>query len=750
MSSLNRHTRKQPCPICGGFDGQPRGKGVRCFGFTSEDGTRAHCTRPEFSGGLAQEPGSAAYAHRLGGVCKCGTTHGNGSVNPVASPVSRVVKSMRYQCIDAHGQVVAIHVRRDLEDGGKEFTWERPDGRKGLGGVKFDSLPLYNLPALLAAPKAAPVVVGEGQKMCDALTKAGILAVGTVTGAMGTPREEVLRPLLGHPIYLWPDHDDEGRAHMYRIASALARLGEKPRVIAWLEARDKGDDAADFLERGGTGDGVHSLMKAAPRWEAGVSGQPAVRSILVYLSDVEAVPIRWLWPGRIPLGKLTIFDGDPGLGKSLITLNLAARTSTGREMPDGTRGDADGPGGIVLLSAEDDPSDTIRPRLDAAGGDSSRVVMLTAQRQTVVHNDGSEESRERSVTLRDVDALRHAIKETGARLVIVDPFMAYIGDTDGHLDSDIRALLAPLAALAAETGAAIVLVRHLRKSGGANPVYAGGGSIGIIAAARSGLMVARDPDDPDGHRRVLASTKCNLAVEPPSLGYVIEPKPLDGPLALPGVPHVRWLGQVEHTAASILGTGPEDSEERMVRDDAMAFLRGHLADGPRPVEEVKSEAKRAGFSWRTVERAKAPAKVRSVRDGANNRWLWVLEEGGVGGLGGLDPNGPQTPIDRPQFKTANSGGLGGVDSAGGVQDRQLAATPPHGGLAETAFKPAAEAKTPKAANTAIANRVRAYCPYPTHPRAWRSIHGAIVCATCHAPASDDLVAEWIDEPGGGP
>jgi RecA-family ATPase len=204
-------------------------------------------------------------------------------------------------------------------------------------------------------------------------------------------------------------------------------------------------------------------------------------------------------------------------------------------MPDGVDSQLDAQAGVVLLSAEDDPADTIRPRLEAAGADLSRIIMLAGLR------DGDSV---RLPTLTDLDAIKHAIAQVNAKLVIVDPLMAYLpGKVDSYRDQDVRRILAPLAALAAETGAAVLVIRHLNKTEGKNALYRGGGSIGIIGAARSGLLVAKDPEDEE--RRILAVTKSNLAKTPPALAYRIA-------TTADEIPYLVWEGTTDYTAASLL------------------------------------------------------------------------------------------------------------------------------------------------------------------------------------------------------
>lgn len=328
------------------------------------------------------------------------------------------------------------------------------------------------------------------------------------------------------------------------------------------------------------------------------------------LKDVKREQVRWLWPGRIPLGKITVIDGDPGLGKSMTTLDLAARVSIGGVMPDDSLSDLEGPAGVVLLSAEDGAGDTIRPRLEEAGADLALILV----RETVDDDAGK-----RWANLADLAVLVRDITEVGARLVIIDPLMAYLpSDTNAHRDQDIRRLLAPLAKLAERTGAAILVVRHLNKAQGGNALYRGGGSIGIVGAARSGLVVARDPDDPEGARRIIAVTKSNLSIEVPAIAYRVESGP-------GGAPHIVWGGTTNHTASSLLIDTGGDDEERSALDDAKDFLKSVLTVGACLYSDIQKEAKAAGISDRTLYRAKAALRVTSKKQKfENGRWTWEM------------------------------------------------------------------------------------------------------------------------------
>ncbi|MFN0071386.1 MAG: AAA family ATPase [Chloroflexota bacterium] len=358
--------------------------------------------------------------------------------------------------------------------------------------------------------------------------------------------------------------------------------------------------------------GADGLL-GSPSPARGNSGElPRLPITTIRLSAVKPERVRWLWPQRLPLGKLAVIDGDPGLGKSAMTTDLAARVSKGSSMPDGSVSDLLGAWGVVLLSAEDGLGDTIRPRLEAAGADLERIVALTAV---------ADPAGERMPTLRDLPAIRAAIAEVDARLVVVDPVMAYLDDgTNAHKDQDVRRLLAPLAALAEETGAAFAVVRHLNKSSGGNPLYRGGGSIGIIGAARSGLLVAKDPDDETGFRRIIVSTKSNLSAPPAALIYHLEE-------SSNGAVRVVWDGTSAHTAQSVTDVSDDAGERGAVRD-AVSVIRDVLMEsgGQAPAKDVIAKLREAGvYGEGTYRRARKELKVKARKRGMTGGWVWEME-----------------------------------------------------------------------------------------------------------------------------
>lgn len=352
--------------------------------------------------------------------------------------------------------------------------------------------------------------------------------------------------------------------------------------------------------------GLPSGKTAGKKADDGEVDQPT--PIIVALSDVHSKPVPWLWRHWIPAASLTVLDGDPGQGKSTLAYDLAARVSLGSSMPPGRTVESD-PRGVLLLSAEDDIEYTIRPRLEAADADMSRIHCLDAVR--VGDTDRP------PVLPYDLELVGDLIRDEKVGLVIVDPFMAYLGsDFDAHKDQDIRRCLHQLKILAKKHNVSILLIRHLNKLNGGPALYRGGGSIGIIGAARAAMVVGRDPQDEK--TRILAMNKSNLGPVPRSLAYVLDPMAQD-------IARVLWVGESDLGPEDILwhqqGKGGRPNDEI---DKAKDFLADLLRAGPMDVKEVMNGAKANGITEKTLRRAKDELEVASKR--LSQGWCWVLEE----------------------------------------------------------------------------------------------------------------------------
>jgi hypothetical protein len=303
----------------------------------------------------------------------------------------------------------------------------------------------------------------------------------------------------------------------FKLCCVLAGYTRDPAQIDRLVRRSSLFRPKWDLPRGDSTYGAmtiaNALTKAAVTYQPSGPTQSLPVGLAVDLAEhIQAQPVEWLWEDRIPRGMITLLDGDPGQGKSLITINIAAAVSTGRPIREGEP--ALPRGHVLILADEDDYARTVKPRLEAAGADLSRCGLIQGLRVEV---DGQEETR--PILLPDALAkIEEEIEARGARLLIIDPFLGYLNaHVDSHKDQSIREVLHRLKRIAERTGVAIVLVRHLNKKAGEAAIYRGGGSIAMLAAARSVMLAGRQPDHPDEF--ALAMVKCNLAAMGETLSY---------------------------------------------------------------------------------------------------------------------------------------------------------------------------------------------------------------------------------------
>lgn len=329
-------------------------------------------------------------------------------------------------------------------------------------------------------------------------------------------------------------------------------------------------------------------------------------AILKRLNDITCEQLQWLWPGRIPLGKLTLLAGDPGLGKSFVTLDLTARVSRGDCWPDMPLFKQT-PGNVILLNCEDDAADTIAPRLDKAGVDDTRVVLL----EGVKHFD-----KRRQFSLEtDLPRLEEVLQQMPeTRLVVIDPIAAYCGNVDSHKNSDVRGMLAPLAELASRFHVAILTVTHLSKSGGAKAVYRAMGSLAFAAAARAVWTISKDTDDQE--RRLFLPAKLNLARDPDGLAYRIT----DGRVAWEDLPVTMHAD--EAMAMELVDKKPNARGNE--RKEAAEWLLSFLVDGNKSASEVIETGTHFGFSERTIRRAYKEVGAKPRKQSFDGPWLWSL------------------------------------------------------------------------------------------------------------------------------
>ncbi len=313
---------------------------------------------------------------------------------------------------------------------------------------------------------------------------------------------------------------------------------------------------------------------------------------MIKMSEIQSQEVEWLCYPFIPYGKLTIVQGDPGDGKTTLTLNIAAKLSRGEGLDNEMKLSA--PMNVIYQSAEDGLADTVKPRLEQAGADCERILVI--------------DEKDKSLSMAD-ERLEEAIVKTKARMLILDPIQAYLGGgMDMNRANEARDMTKKLAALAEKYQCAIVLVGHMNKAAGNKAAYRGMGSIDFFAVARSVLLVGRVEGEPN--IRAVVQIKNNLA----AFGH---PKAFR--LSENGF---AWIGDYEITADEVLG-GIVPKANKM--EQAKQTLR-ELALTSKIVQsnEIFDIADELGISKRTLENAKRELGIRAKK--INNSWYWELDK----------------------------------------------------------------------------------------------------------------------------
>ena len=284
---MKPHAKNYACPICEGSRDLPQGHGVRCYGYTSDDGQYAHCTREERAGGLPQHPQSMGYAHRLHGACKCGVTHGEAEVRSIGEARGAQIVAT-YDYTDECGVLLYQVVRKDP----KAFVQRRPDGRGGwTWGLGDTETTLYRLPELVAAVAAGDAVwIAEGEKDCDALHRAGAVATCNSGGA-GKFRADFARYFAGADVVIVRDKDEPGTKHAREVFARLRGVAKSLRVV---EART-GKDAADHLGAGGK---LEDFVPVYPAADLRVTDPVAWKRRALRMSFDTTDPIREVDPQK--------------------------------------------------------------------------------------------------------------------------------------------------------------------------------------------------------------------------------------------------------------------------------------------------------------------------------------------------------------------------------------------------------------------------------------------------------------------
>jgi hypothetical protein len=477
------------------------------------------------------------------------------------------------------------------------------------------------------------VYVCEGEKAAEAGKKVDLLCTTSAHGSVAAHKSD-WSVLAGKEVIIFPDHDAPGMHYAQTVASILLKLKEPAKVkIVELPGAKEGDDLFDYLQDMRDGDWqeirttLDTLVDGVP-WlsleqlpeKIITTPQETSGPMLTVLSEVKPEAIQWLWEGKLALGKLAGWAGAPGDGKSIASLDVAARITTGADWPDGSKSIA---GSVLLISSEDGLADTVRPRLDAHGADVSKVHHFSAIKRVV-----NGRSYQELFTLKQIRELDMTLKNLpDCRLVIIDPVGSFFGiEADSNGDAAVRSVLAPIAALAEQCNVAVLLVMHTRKEAGERADDAVMGSRAFTGIVRSMWHIRRDEQNPE--RRLFLPGKNNSARAVTGLAYKVVDQN--------GVAKVVWEpGPVEMPADEAVkrgraGEGGADLRSEH-REEIQQWLEKQLANGPKPAGTSKNgapqpgtiieEARAMGYAWRTVQRAASNMGVMRAKQGNTTVWL---------------------------------------------------------------------------------------------------------------------------------
>ena len=406
----------------------------------------------------------------------------------------------------------------------------------------------------------------------------------------GVSEKALLRFLSDRPniktVYLCLDSDKAGTDACSRLNSIIPQGYTVNRLVPlfkdWNEVLQRKEEITDgkYLR-----EAVYGLRE--PQQEETVE--------IIRMSEVDTQTVEWLWEPYIPFGKVTIVQGNPGEGKTTFALRLAAACTTGGTLP-GMKPLP--PFQVIYQTAEDGLGDTVKPRLIEAAADLDRVLVI--------------DEAKRELTLSD-ERIEKAITQNGARLIILDPIQAYMGEkTDMNRANEVRPMFRRLADVAERTGCAVILIGHLNKAAGGQSAYRGLGSIDFRAAARSVLLIGRVKREPNV--RVIVHDKSSLAPEGKPVAFCLDPET-----------GFSWIGEYDITADELLsGAGGNTATKT---EQAERLILDLLADGKELAsEDIEKAATEAGISARTVRAAKRnlDGRITSKRIGA--AWYHALKK----------------------------------------------------------------------------------------------------------------------------
>ena len=538
-----------------------------------------------------------------------------------------------YLYTDQDGTILFVRLRMDHPNGHK---WIRPLSRNSASDwtelkepIFSDGKPLYNLHSIVKQSDK-PVFIVEGEKCADALIKLGLLA--TTSGGASSAKDADWQILSGREVIIWADNDQAGKQYASDVQAKMISLNAKVKQIDieklnlpaksdcvdWLQQFDQqhGHNATKFDIEGLVlkSDAIQNpSCDYSKPFDTNISARNYNVSVnLECAANITPEPISWLWNGWLAKGKLHIFAGQAGTGKTTIAIALASTITLGDRFPDGSKSPL---GSVLIWSGEDSTKDTLVPRLMAAGADLNKVHFVA----DTTANDG----------LRGFDPATdmHPLMDKAAgiadlALLIVDPIVNAVAG-DSHKNGEVRRSLQPIVEFAEKLNCAVLGITHFSKGGqGKDPLERVTGSLAFGALARIVLATAKI-DDGENSKRIICRAKSNIGADTGGFEYELLQKEVKSEILSS---HIVWGAPVEGSARDLLAK-PDNREYgengNSALEEAKDFLIELLSQGSLPQKQIQKDAKSAGHSWSTLKRAKKALTIRSKKE--SDGWYWRLE-----------------------------------------------------------------------------------------------------------------------------